>query len=153
MFRYQQTPSDTALHTSLHHLWHDGTSLALYSIGHKDNSMNYIQRSKSSEPSAKSISIFIQVNECNRVLQNAAKEVRYMLQKYRIHQNKSVLFIPIPDGNQELLLYLVNGYRVLLYSNTDNGCLPDVPAMNRFLQILRVLLHKCPPHILKHVWK
>ena len=150
-------PSNTTSHTSPHHNRHDGASLALSPIVHKDNPVNYIQRSKSSVPFAKNISISAQVDECGRVQQNAAssfcRKVRYVLQKYRTHPDKSVLFLPILDENQEHLLYPVVGYRVLLCSNTDNGCLPDVPAMNGSLLFLRVVQHRFPPHILKHVWR
>ena len=81
-------------------------------------------------PSAKSISISAQADECGRVQQNAVssfcRKARYAPQTYRTHLNKSVLSPPIPDGNPERLLYLEDGYRVLLYSNTDKGYLPDV---------------------------
>ena len=87
--------------------------------------------------------------EFSRMLQAASVE-RYVMcyKKYRTHPDKSVLFLPILDENQEHLLYPVVGYRVLLCSNTDNGCLPDVPAMNGSLLFLRVVQHRFPPHIL-----
>ena len=150
-------PSNTTSRTSPHHHLHDGVYLALYPTVHKDNPVNYIQRSKSSVPSAKNISISAQVDECGRVQQNAAsnfcQKIRYELQKYRTHPDKSALSLPIPDGNQEYLLYHAVGYHALLYSNTDNGCLPDVPAMNGSLLFLRFVPHRYPPHILKHVWR
>ena len=91
-------PSNTTSRTSPHHHLHDGVYLALYPTVHKDNPVNYIQRSKSSVPFAKNISISAQVDECGRVQQNAAssfcQKIRYELQKYRTHPDKSVLSLP-----------------------------------------------------------
>lgn len=115
--QYSPTPSNTTSHTSPHHHLHDGVYLALCPTVHKDNPKNYIQRSKSVEPSAKSISNLVQEDEFGRVLQNDAnsfcQKVHYVLQKYRTHPDKSVQFLPIPEGNQERVLYPVDGYRVL----------------------------------------
>lgn len=97
---------------------------------------------------------FRQINavEFSRTLQTASVEMYVMCYK-SIGVIKISPFYIFPYLTEIRSIFCILWTDTVYFLNTDNGCLPNVPAMNESLLFLPVLLHRYPSHILKHVWR